>query len=379
MPKRETMKLKFIHILCCIFLVFDSCIDSFDIKLNDIQKYIVIDGLITDQPGPYTIKLFRSASLDDQLSPAVLITGAFVVIKDDLNNTYALTEITAGNYKTPANFQGTVGRTYVLQMKISENEQYESLPQKLLPVGEIEKVYYEFVQVEDSVTSNLANDPKNGFHIYLDGTVLPEQNKLVRWRTVGTYEITTYPANRKKPSNGLIIIMIPDPPLCSGLSLIPYVHVVGPCTCCLCWPSIYDPEPILSESKFLNNDHVERLELAFVPARKDFFSKKYYFKVEQMSVTPEAFAFWQSIKKQAGTGSDLFQTPSGKTAGNMKPIGNTKTPIIGLFGVSAVRSHSLFIDKNEVPYRVWAPERFEESCMKIITRYNTNVKPDYWN
>jgi hypothetical protein len=240
-------------------------------------------------------------------------------------------------------------------------------------------VYYEFVQTEDSTTSNLAKDPKNGFNIFLDGTILPEQNKLVRWRTVGTYEITTFPANKTVPSNGLIIVMVPDPPVCSGISLKPFLHIIGPCTCCTCWPSIYDSEPILSDPKFLDDNHIARLKLAFVPARKDFFTRKYYFHVEQMSVTQEAFNFWQKIKKQSGTGNDLFQTPGARTEGNMRPVGDTKIPVIGLFGVSAIRSNSFFIDRNEVPYRLWEAERFEDSCLKIITRYNTNAKPDYWN
>jgi hypothetical protein len=32
-----------------------------------------------------------------------------------------------------------------------------------------------------------------------------------------------------------------------------------------------------------------------------------------------------------------------------------------------------------VPYHLWDPPRFEDSCMKILTKYNTNIKPAYWN
>jgi hypothetical protein len=365
-----------IHILCCLFLVFDSCVEPFAVTLPDNRGYVVIDGLITDQPGPHIVRLFRPGSLNDQLTTVNWVKGASLTIRDDENNTVTLTEHADGSYETDSNFRGVPGRTYTLQVSISDEERYESIPQKLLPVGQIGKVYREFVQVEDSTTSNFAREPKNGFYIYLDGDLLPEQNRLARWRTVGTYEIVTFPANRKVAESGPkgTIVMVPDPPPCSWVST-PFPH----CTCCTCWPSVYDEAPILSDAKFLSGNHVERLKLAFVPARKDFFTKKYYFKVEQMSVTPEAFEYWQNIKKQGGTGNDLFQTPAARTVSNMRTVGDTKTPIIGLFGVSSVRSVSFFIDRKEVPYHLWDPERFEDSCMKFMTKYNTNVKPAYWN
>jgi hypothetical protein len=376
------MRGKMIYLFSLVFLTFDSCIEPFDtnVSVDDIQKYIVVDGLITDQPGPYTVNVFSSASLDDELDAVNRINGASVIIYDDLNNSFPLTEVTAGNYQTKASFRGTLGRTYTLQIRTADDEQFESLPQKLLPVGEIEKVYHEFVQVEDSLTANTAKDPKNGFNIFLDGNLLPEQNKLVRWRTMGTYEVTTYPMERMVASDGVKIEMKPDPPPCSGYSYVPFPHKVGDgtCKCCTCWLSIYDSGPVLSDPKFIDDNHVERLKLAFVPANRSFFHKKYYFRVEQMSITQEAFDFWQKIKKQGRTGSDLFQTPSGKTTGNMKPVGDTKTPVIGLFGVSAVRSHSFFIERSEVPYRISDMDRIQDSCLKIQSRYNTNIKPSFW-
>lgn len=386
------MRIKVLHIFCCLCLIFDSCIERFDIKVDDIQKYVVIDGLISDQPGPYTIKLFRSGSLDDQLTTVNWIRGASLLIQDDVNGSYALTEVSPGNYQTSPNFQGIIGHTYVLQVRISDEEQFESLPQKLLPVGEIEKVYYEFVQLEDSMKTNLAKEPKNGFNIFLNGTIHPDQNRLVRWRTVGTYQITTYPINKTIPTGGHEISApadinidddsgVPDPPPCSGYKYIGGILRKigdGTCSCCTCWPSIYDAGPILSEPKFLEYNRIEGLKLAFVPARRDYFSNKYHFRVDQMSVTPEAFEYWRKIKKQGGTGSDLFQTPSGRTTGNMRTVGDTKTPIIGLFSVSSIRSVSFFIERKDVPYTLWDPKRFNDSCMKLLTRFNTNMKPDFW-
>jgi hypothetical protein len=377
------MRLKLIHILCFLFLVFDSCIEPFAVTLPDNRGYVVIDGLITDQPGPYTVRLFRPNSLNDQLTTVNRIKGASLIIHDDLNNSVTLTEQASGSYETDSNFRGVPGRTYTLQVSISTEERYESLPQKLLPVGEIEHVYHEFVQVEDSTTANVAKEPKNGFTIFLDGNLAPEQNKFARWRTTGTYQILAFPSDRYVPdpeSPSIPPPLIWEPPPCSGIAPKPFVHLLGPCTCCDCWISVYDTKPILSDAKFLNDDHVTGLELAFVPARKDYFTYKYHFTVEQMSITPEAYQFWLNIKKQEGTGNDLFQTPAGRALSNVRTVGDTQTPIIGLFGVSSVRSYSFYIDRSEVPYRLWDPDRFEDSCLKAANpSLVTNKKPDFWN
>jgi hypothetical protein len=367
--------------VCFLFLVFDSCIEPFTVTLSGDRGYVVIDGLITDQPGPHTIKLFRPSALNDQLTAVDWIKGASLTLHDDLGNTTKLTEHSAGNYETDSSFRGTPGNTYTLQVSISDREQYESVPQKLLPVGKISKIYYEFVQVQDTLTANQVKVPRNGFNIFLDGNILPEQNKLVRWRTMATYEIITFPVNRRVPveSKDVPPPVKWDPPPCSGIQAYPFIRTLGPCTCCNCWLFVYDEKPLLSEAKFVNGNEVTRQKLAFVPARRDYLTTKYYLKVDQMSVTPEAYEYWLNIKKQGGTGNDLFQTPAARTISNMRAVGDTQTPIIGLFGVSSIQSVSLSIDRSAVPYRLWDPDRYEDSCLNLAAKDITNKKPAYWN
>ena len=39
-------------------LLIDSCVDRITIDINeDFAKDLVVDGLITDEPGPYTVKI----------------------------------------------------------------------------------------------------------------------------------------------------------------------------------------------------------------------------------------------------------------------------------------------------------------------------------
>jgi hypothetical protein len=386
------MKFRTIHIFLLFFLVFDSCIEPFEVNIPVSQQFVVVDGLVTDQPGPYTIRLFRASPIEDQLNTPDWITNSSMVIRDDQGNAFSLKESSPGNYQTNVSFRAVQGRSYTLQIAISEGERFESLPQTLLPVGAIDRLYYEFVQVEDPGLSMRNPQTKNGFNIFLDGQVLPDQNKRIRWRTTGTYEITTLPQLKKTAQNGPggVIVMVPDPPACSGYRFFPVrrnpdgttsplnlLTKLNDCTCCTCWPTVYEDKPVLSDPKFLNDNKVVHQKLALVPADRAIFSKKYYFQVEQMSMTTEAFEFWQKIKKQEGTGSDLFQTPAARTTGNMMPVGETKTQVIGLFGVSSISSRSFFIDRTDIPYALLPMDTVAESCLKAY-KNNTNTKPLFW-
>ena len=133
-------------ILFLIFLFLNSCITQFIPPTNEDKQLLIVEGLITDQPGINTIKLSKSRPLGtiDTSNP---LTGCNVSISDDLGNTYQLSETNSGTYVTdPALFKGEIGRKYSLHIKttsLNSNYNYESLPLEMKPVPPIDSVYYE--------------------------------------------------------------------------------------------------------------------------------------------------------------------------------------------------------------------------------------------
>ena len=82
-----------------LFIFFISCIQEFDLKLNKLEKLLVVDGLITNGVGPYYVRLTRSSnSLNSVIIPkgddikswyidnAEPVTNAVVIISDNLGN-----------------------------------------------------------------------------------------------------------------------------------------------------------------------------------------------------------------------------------------------------------------------------------------------------
>lgn len=93
---------------------FPSCEKVIDIDFNSQNSQLVIEGNITDQTGPYFVKLSKTVKFDESNSfPPVI--GAGVSITDDLGNTEILNETASGVYSTSV-LKGATGRTYTLQV-----------------------------------------------------------------------------------------------------------------------------------------------------------------------------------------------------------------------------------------------------------------------
>lgn len=95
-------------------IVFSSCTKVIELDLNSKDPQIVIEGNITDLPGPYTVRITKTVNFSETNSfPPV--SGATVTISDDLGNTETLIETSPGIYQTTTT-QGAPGRTYYLNV-----------------------------------------------------------------------------------------------------------------------------------------------------------------------------------------------------------------------------------------------------------------------
>jgi hypothetical protein len=105
--------------LAAAFL-FGSCEKVINVDLNTADPKIVIEGSITDQPGPYTIRVTQSVNFDEP-NTFPPVSGAVVTLSDDAGNVETLTETDEpGLYATNA-IQGVPGRTYTLTVSTGED------------------------------------------------------------------------------------------------------------------------------------------------------------------------------------------------------------------------------------------------------------------
>jgi Domain of unknown function (DUF4249) len=107
-----------------VLIIFSSCQKIVTLKLNNAAPQTVIQGEITDAPGPYTITINQTVDFySDNTFPPV--SGATVKISDNTGVTDSLTEISPGVYSTHI-LTGKQGNTYSLTV-LAQNVQYAAV------------------------------------------------------------------------------------------------------------------------------------------------------------------------------------------------------------------------------------------------------------
>jgi len=372
---------KFVNVLLrgCFYLLLGSCITPYDFSSTQFVESIVVQGMITNQPGPYLVNVTRSIPVNNQLEDSGIISGVTVVINDDQGNSENLVEKTPGNFYT-SSFQGVIGRSYTITVTTSEGNIYQSASEKLLPVGDIIDLRYEFKQNEPE-NANQQITSTNGFTILINGEVLPEQEGRMWWRWTGIYHIFTYPSLRTTLESGAkgAIAVTPAPRSCSGYNLVKGV-LHGPnseCTCCDCWVTEYNQNALISDPKFISNGQITNYNIGFIEANRRTMYDKYILEVEQLSISQDIYNFWKTINVQKSNGSNLFQTPPPKTGGNMTALTPNAIPVIGYFAASAIKKGSLELNKSYVPYNIFPIDTIADSCIGVY-KNSSNKKPTFW-
>jgi hypothetical protein len=131
-----------------------SCINEVNLPIRNEVPQLVVEGMITNEKPPYTVRLFTTGNfVSANYPPASLgVQGALVSISDDTGQSTILKTILEqpGAYQTiDTNFVGLVGRSYVLTVRMPDGKMYQSQPEQLLPMPRLEELKAEFVDVAD--------------------------------------------------------------------------------------------------------------------------------------------------------------------------------------------------------------------------------------
>ncbi len=165
-----------IKLFIFIFLL-TGCVDRLDIpQIDQEEGILVVDGLITDAPGPYKIKLFRVAASDAILDNIEFIRAKQVTIFDDAGTSEVLKLAETGIYETdPNGIRGEVGRKYSIRIEMLDGLIFESEPDEMIPVGSVDSLYYTW---ESFVP--ISGPTEYGFRVFLNASSL--EQPMLRWR-----------------------------------------------------------------------------------------------------------------------------------------------------------------------------------------------------
>jgi len=114
------MKTSNIIYIALLLFAFSACKKVIQVNLNSSAPHYVVQGNVTNQPGPYLVTITKSVNFDqDNVFPTV--SGAVVVITDNTAGVAdTLKETTPGNYYTSI-LTGTPGHKYQLYINAANN------------------------------------------------------------------------------------------------------------------------------------------------------------------------------------------------------------------------------------------------------------------
>ena len=242
-----------------------SCVDEYWPDLgNKYEEVLVIDAVLTDNPGPYYVKLSLSTGLDFPVYNPVL--NAEVAIVDNLGNSENLSETEPGTYITTSpDYTGIIGRQYILQIHTQEGKYYESEYEALTAPVQIDSVYgeIEYYQSAD------ANHDYVGYQFYLDTDIPDQDTNYYFWRLTATYEFNSDYYIRFIYDHGLFPFPDPD-------SLF------------TCWTTNRIEKLYTYKTEDLSEPKLERIPLNYVTTESRELSVRYSLLVDQYTLGTRA-------------------------------------------------------------------------------------------
>ena len=170
-------------------LLLPACQEEYIAELDNMEPLLVVDGLITDNPGPHQVRLSLSNRFQDEagLNP---VSNAVLYIESDDGIRTELHEdpLNPGTYLTSGDFKGVAGTAYILHIETPEGEVYRSAPQIMTERLSVDSVYIEYGQMvfyrKSRISNNVYRVPVEGFNFFLRSAPANGDEQHFRFRSI---------------------------------------------------------------------------------------------------------------------------------------------------------------------------------------------------
>ncbi len=309
-----------------VFIAMHSCREPYYPVTDSMDNVLVVDGLVTGEPGMSYIKvLYKQATPFRDLMP---LRNATVYIEDDQNNIYPFS-FTGTKYYPSSSFRGVEGRSYTLYIETEEGDIFRSDPQLMVPAAKLEEVYpYRTVKefLYDDHYGNPVREIVRGTQVLAD--LSGRGDEVLRFRTEATLlllynfyhwripDIDVYYRWKKLDMTGEAGINIPR----------------------------FDG----------NYDQVTGHTLCFMPASKMHYGldpEEYIYRkiliIRYYTLNNEAYRFHREAHRQMTSGNKLFDPVVSQLPSNITCINDPGRPAVGFFEASSTSSEThMLVDQS---------------------------------
>jgi len=322
--------------MCLVVLIminFIRCTEIYQPILDSKADALIVEGLITDGTGPFTVNLTKSVLFNsDSTSLINNEKGAMLTVTDNENNTFELTETGSGKYTLPISFKAKTGNSYKLHIQTTDGSIYESNIQKLLPPQSYDSIHGSYT-TEGYIDMNNVYKKVGGANIQED-----------LFKSVSMSDSDSFPTCRFN-SNITVqylytLYMLSQTDwhwVYFGWVSFPFNNV----------------ENITDEKSLSSNTIIKNHSLGFMPFETSSYgfstpgstSVIYYLRVNQYTMNHDSYLFYKGANNQLAASGKIFDPVTAQLYGNMKCVNNPSKTVLGLFEVSSVIKQA-FVVRN---------------------------------
>lgn len=332
-----------------------TCVDPYspDIRTSPIK--LIVDGLLTDGPGPYTVTLALSEPYNNERG-TLPVNSAQVYVEDQTGQRYDYTPRGSGIYQSDSSsFRGQAGYTYILFVRASDGSLYRSKPELLRAAPPIDTAYTEYYSATNSAGIRVA-----GFDVFIESTDPDTTGNFYNWNWTH-YDSIDYCLQRLDGETRVMYLS----PCCDPC------WTVKRCNGCI---------NVLSDA-FVNGNTIKR-QVATIP----YNSKSDYFMViDQYALSRDAYQFWQLVNGQINNSGGIFDQPPATVPGNIYLPEDPEEQVLGFFAAAGLSRKSVYLKRNYVSDTpittgsgnlITSQTQFCEPCTESRTR--TGKRPPGW-
>jgi hypothetical protein len=314
-----------------------TCVEPFRPSLDeqDTQNLLVVEGLLTGDPGPFSVSLTSTIPVYDVENTVHSyyppVSGAAVQIVDDKGNSYLLFENEAGWYETEEkNVYGIPGNIYVLMITTPDGRQYESSPVLMQEAPEIDSMYHKEIKRTNFDLETPYEE--NWLNILVDTRAMADNTTYLKWEFEETweFEMPTYIEVSHGPEG--------PPPSIQNID-IEWVRKH-------CWVSESSRSILITSTVNALDNEIKGFILQSIGPPDDRLNIKYSILVKQYMIDRNLYNFFKRIRESNEETGGIYEKTPDKIIGNIQCC-NGEKEALGYFMASAVKTKRIFIDPTE--------------------------------
>jgi hypothetical protein len=344
-------------LIMLLLVPLSSCRELYDPETDSMDNVLIVDGLVTDEPGMSYIKLYynKNSSLE-------LLRNANVYLSDNHGSITPFHFSGSGKYLPHATFAGEAGRTYILNIGTEDEIIYQSDPQLILPSATLDSVYPKHAHKDYLFPDSYGNYIRRreaGFEVYAD--LAGENGSPLRFRVAPT-----------------LLLLYNWTEILDGLPPPVIIHYR--------WKKTkLSNLPDINLDRF--DDGLEKINIhliSFIPSGKYNYQleqeehiNKYIIIIRYYTLNNESYRFHEKAYRQVTSENKLFDPVASQLPTNIKCTSNPGLAVAGFFEASSTRTETYMLNYY-LAGNIFHFTRIDDMENIPVSGSLKNQRPPFW-